>query len=140
MMRHIPPYSLWLGHAGDARNLRAVLDAGILALVDLALEEPPHPVTRELAYFRLPLLDGAGNPPWLLRAAVEVVASLLRSNTPVLVCCGAGMSRSPAVAAAAIAVITGRSGGESLAEVTQFTACDVSPALWRDLSQFTEQP
>src|SRR5919198_1222920 len=39
-VRRVPSTSLWLGHAGDARDLRAVLAAGIEGLVDLALEEP----------------------------------------------------------------------------------------------------
>src|SRR5688572_12689172 len=94
-VRQVPGYPLWLGHAGDARDLRTVLEAGILAVVDLALNEPPAAVTRELVYCRFPLVDGPGNPPWLLRAAVETVAGLVRSDTPTLVYCGAGMSRTP---------------------------------------------
>ena len=132
-MRQIPPYSLWLGHAGDARDIRAVLDAGILAVVDLALEEPPAHFTRELAYFRIPLIDGAGNSPWLLRAAIDTVTLLLQSNTPALVFCAAGMSRSPAIAAAAISVVTGKGMAESLEFVTKSHVCDVSPALWREV-------
>src|SRR5262249_26770590 len=78
-------------------------------LIDLALEEPPVPLTRELVYCRFPLLDGAGNSPWLLRAALDTTAALLASRVPTLVFCGAGMSRSPAVAAAALAIVEGHS-------------------------------
>ena len=78
-MRQIPGYSLWLGHVGDVRDLRGIHTAGILAIVDLAMNETPATVTRELAYCRFPLIDGSGNPRWLLRAAVETVACLLRS-------------------------------------------------------------
>jgi len=70
-VRPIPGYNLWLGNARDGRDLRAILDAGIQAVVDLAFEEPPAVLVRELTYCRFPLLDGAGNPPWLLRAAVS---------------------------------------------------------------------
>ena len=132
-MRHIPPYALWLGHAGDGRDIRAVLDADILAVVDLALEEPPAHLTRELAYFRIPLNDGAGNPPWLLHIAVETVAMLLRSNTPALVCCSAGLSRSPVIASAAISVVSGQSGEDCLVQVAKAQPCDVSPGLWREI-------
>jgi protein-tyrosine phosphatase len=134
-MRQIPPYSLWLGHAGDGRNVRAVLDAGILAVVDLALEEAPARFPREIAYFRIPLIDGAGNPPWLLRAGVEIVAMLLRSNTPTLIFCGAGMSRSPTIAAAAISTVSGRPAAECLEMIAKAHACDVSPALWREIAE-----
>src|SRR5437762_5313991 len=70
-MRQVSLYPLWLGHVGDARNLRALLDAEIIALIDLALNEAPAVVTRELVYCRFPLLDGAGNPRWLLQMAIE---------------------------------------------------------------------
>ena len=56
---------------------------------------------------------------------------LLGTNTPTLVCCGAGMSRAPAIAAAAIATITGRSMEECLAEVARSGARDVSPGFWQ---------
>jgi hypothetical protein len=109
------------------------MDSGIVAVVDLALEEPPAHFIRELAYFRLPLTDGAGNPPWLLRAAVDTMASLLRSNTPVLVSCGAGMSRSPAIAAAAIAEVYSRPIVECLELTKEFGVGDVTPAFWLEM-------
>ncbi|MHC5540006.1 protein-tyrosine phosphatase family protein, partial [Singulisphaera rosea] len=95
-MRPIPDSPLWLGHVGDVRDLAALLSRGILAVVDLALDEPPAKFPREVAYFRVPLIDGEGNPPWRLRMAISIVADLLRSNVPTLVYCGAGMSRTPA--------------------------------------------
>ena len=132
-MRPVAKSSLWLGHVGDIHDLRAVLAAGILAVVDLALEEPPATVTRELVYCRFPLLDGIGNPPWLLRAAVDCVAGLLHSCTPSLVYCSNGMSRSPAIAAAAIARVRGCSPAEALELVAEPGPADVSPALWAEV-------
>src|SRR4051812_27081752 len=113
-MRAIPGHPLWLGHVGDARDLRRVLSAGIRALVDLALNEPPAAVTRELVYCRFPLVDGAGTPPWLLRSAIQAVAGLLRGGIPTLVFCGGGMSRSPAIAAAALSLVSGKAAAECL--------------------------
>jgi len=132
-MRRIEGYSLWLGHAGDVRDPRGVLAAGILAVVDLALNEAPALLPRELAYCRFPLLDGPGNPPWLLRSAVETVANLLRSGTPSLVCCGAGMSRSPCIAAAAVALVRGLTAEEGLTLVLRSGPSDVSPGLWSEV-------
>src|SRR5262245_25290362 len=132
-MRQIPPYSLWLGHVGDARDLRGLLDAGIAALVDLALNEPPVAVTRELVYCRFPLVDGADNPVWLLRAAVETTAALLRANVPTLVFCSGGISRTPAVAACALAHLKGLPAEECLADLARDGKCDVSTTLWLDL-------
>src|SRR5689334_1529287 len=118
-MRQIPSCSLWLGHAGDARALRGVLSAGILAVVDLAVNEPPAPVTRELVHCRFPLLDGPGNSPWLVRLAVLTVAELVRVGVPTLVSCSAGMSRSLVIAGATVAQVRGFSLAEGLAEVTR---------------------
>jgi len=132
-VRQIPGYNLWLGNARDGRDLRAILDAGIQAVVDLAFEEPPAVLVRELTYCRFPLLDGAGNPPWLLRAAVDTAANLLRSGTPTLVCCGAGMSRAPGIAAAATACIRGCSLTDALTLLFPSTRADVSPALMAEL-------
>jgi protein-tyrosine phosphatase len=132
-VRHLAPHALWLGHADDARNLRAVLERGITAIVDLAVNEPPIGVTREIVYCRFPLVDGAGNPPWLLRSAVETTAALIRSGVPTLVACGLGMSRSPAVAAMAVALVTGRPAEECLADVLRSAPADVSPGLWREV-------
>ena len=138
-MRRVPGYPLWLGHVGDARNVTAILSAGILAVVDLAGDEPPARLTRELAYCRFPMIDGSGNPGWLLRAAVEAVAGFLRSGTPTLVYCGAGMSRTPSIAGAAIATVQGCSPAEGLAVALQGGAADVSPALWSEILAATER-
>jgi hypothetical protein len=109
LVRKIEPYLLWLGHVGHVRDLRGVFTAGVAALVDLAMNEPPATITRELVYCRFPLADGSGNAPWLLHAAIDATAGLLRSGTPTLVFCSNGMSRTPAIAAAAIAKLTNRS-------------------------------
>jgi protein-tyrosine phosphatase len=133
-MYQIPPYPLWLGHVGDVRDLRGVLTAGIVAMVDLALNEAPAVVPRELVYCRFPLVDGAGNPAWLLRAAIETTVELLRSDVPTLVYCSAGMSRSPAVAAAAVSLISGQPPNACLAAIRESGVSDVSPALWQEIT------
>ncbi len=110
---------------------------GIVAVVDLAYEQPPAAVARDLAYLRFPICDGAGNPPWLLHAAVGLIARLIGERVPTLVACGAGMSRSPAIAAAALARAEGRPMEECLAEIVEDGPSDISPELWRDLILIT---
>ena len=131
-MRQIHSHALWLGHVGDVRDWRAVFDAGIQAIIDLAGNEAPAIPPRDLIYQRFPLLDGAGNPDWLLKLACYTVADLLCAGVPTLVYCSAGMSRSPTVAAAAIAITitTNRPLDEALTLVRQAGDLDVSPALW----------
>lgn len=132
-MREVVPGLLWLGHAGDVQDLRAVLDKGVAALVDLAINEQHPPLTRELTYCRFPLLDGHGNPPELLRVAVDCTAALLGGAIPTLVCCSAGMSRSLAIAAAAWAKLRHRAPDEILREFAATGPHDLSPSLWNDV-------
>jgi protein-tyrosine phosphatase len=134
-MRRIGNRALWIGPALNADGLRAVHENGIEALVDLAINEPVPQLTRELSYCRFPMVDGSGNRPELLRLAVTTTADLIRSGTPTLVFCSGGMSRSPAIAAAALAVATGRSPADCLAEVFGAGPRDLSPRLWQDLVQ-----
>jgi hypothetical protein len=131
-VREIPGYPLWIGHAGDLRSPQKIIAAGIAAVISLAAEEPHATLPRDLLYCHFPVLDGAGNSRWLLCAAIDITVSLLRSRTPTLLCCGAGMSRSPAIAAAAISLVTRRTPNECLAGITQQGAADVSPALWQE--------
>lgn len=132
-MRPLHGYPLWIGTARDVRDIRRVLDAGIEVVVDLAVEEQPATLTRELAYLRLPLIDGGGNPPWLIRAVATATVGLIRDRVPTLVACGAGMSRSPAVVAVGISLASGRPPDETLTVVRDGAPADVHPALWADL-------
>ena len=140
-MRRIDGNPLWIGTARDARDIPGVLSAGIEAVVDLAkMCEPVRP-TRELVYLRFPLVDGAGNPPWLMCAAVHAVEGLVRLGVPTLVACDGGMSRSLVVAAAAMRFLTpGDTPDEVLRRVAAGGPADVHPALWADVKRcvFTE--
>jgi hypothetical protein len=135
-MRQIPPHALWLGHVGDVRDWRAVFDAGIQAIIDLAGNEPPAVPPHDLSYQRFPLVDGPGNPGWLLKLACATIAELLNAGVPTLVYCSAGMSRSPAITAAAISVVTKRPFDEALASIRLAGEIDVSPGLWADVMDF----
>jgi hypothetical protein len=128
-MRQVPGRLLWVGHVGDTRHPRPLLDAGITAVVELADSEPLASLPRELVRCRFPLVDGGGNPPWLLRLAMESVATLVRAGVPTLVCCGCGMSRSVCVAAGGLALAEGTDIGEALAIVVGLGPADVSPGL-----------
>jgi hypothetical protein len=132
-MRQVAGRALWLGHAGDLRDPRAVLAAGIEAVVELADSEPMAALPRELVRCRFPLSDGGPNPPWLLRMAADSVAALLRAGVPTLVCCASGMNRSVCIAAFGLAVAEGRPLDEALAAVGGSGPADVSPGLLAQL-------
>ena len=69
-MIQIRPHPLWLGHAGDCRDVSRLADVGIESVVQLAAEEPCANLLRDMLAFRVPLVDGSGNSPVRLRLAV----------------------------------------------------------------------
>lgn len=138
-MRRVLDYPLWVGNARDARNIRAVLSAGIAAVVDLAMDEPPVQTPRELVYLRFPLVDGGDNPDWLLSAAVRAVQNLLWHGVPTLVACGSGMSRAVCVAACAINDMFEReTPDDTLRRITAGGVADAHPLLWHEVKQSVE--
>ena len=139
-MNQISPHPLWLGHVGEGEAFRRLFDLGIEAVVQLAAEEPPLPLPRELILCRFPLLDGVGNRPAILALAVETAAALVRGRTPTLLCCGAGMSRSPAVAAAALTLAYGGTPEDWLKSVAENHPSDVSPGLWDEIRRLVVSP
>ncbi len=138
-MRCISPHNLWLGNTTNLWDLRAVHEQGIVAIVDLAAKEKPPEITRDLTYLRMPLIDGGGNPPWLLQLAIDSVAQLLSARVATLVVCSAGMSRTPAITAAALSCYLGVSLASALKTVTDGHAHDVSPGLITDIQSVLAQ-
>ena len=132
-VNEITPYPVFVGHAADGRAVKELLNQGIRAVVQLAAEEPPIATPRDLVFCRIPLEDGSGNDADLLSLAITSVAQLISRGVPTLVCCGAGMSRSPAVVAAAISMIERRDPGDALKFVTQLHPADVVPGFWKDV-------
>lgn len=133
-MREVISGTLWIGNALDARDVTGVLGLGVTAIIDLAIEEPPIQYPRDVVYCRFPLIDGSGNQPTILRAAVETTATFIKSGTPTLVACGAGMSRSPAVVAAAMSALEAGTLPKALGRLTAGQPHDVSPSLLAEIS------
>ena len=129
-MREIVPNQLWIGNAGDGRDPERLLAAGVVAVVNLAAEEPSPVLPRSMIYCHFPLMDGPQDDEGILDVAIHTVVSLLKNQIPTLVYCGAGMSRSPAVVAAALSIIQGGGPDEKLKEIVAGHPHDVSPHLW----------
>jgi len=129
-MRQIAGRQLWIGHAGDLRDARAILDAGIAAVVELADSEPHAVLPRDLIRCRYPLSDDANNPPWLIRLAAKSIAAMLVAGVPVLVCCSAGMSRSVCIASAALALAEKIAFEEALRIIVGSGPADISPGFY----------
>ena len=58
-MREILPGSLWIGNASDGRDADRLLQAGVVAVVNLAAEESSPKLPRSVIYCHFPLVDGA---------------------------------------------------------------------------------
>jgi protein-tyrosine phosphatase len=138
-MRQILPHSLWIGHAKDAEDFKQLFDLGINALVQLAVEEPAVQLPRELIYCRFPLVDGPGNEARLLSLAITTLANLIEKKESVLVCCGAGLSRSPAIAAAALAMVFQEPPDDCLKQVAEHHPADVAPGFWQEIKELVER-
>ncbi len=128
-MREIIAGRLWIGNALEARKVTDVLACGVEAIIDLAIEEIPLRLPRDIVYCRFPLVDGAGNSRAVLRAALATTIALVTAQVPMLVVCGAGMSRSPVVVAAALAMLERVPFSEVLKRVASLQPHDVSPSL-----------
>jgi len=132
-VKRLEPYELWTGNAGDLADIRGTIDAGVHAIVDLALNEKPPQLPRDIVYCRFPLVDGAGNDPWVLATAIDLVANLIKSKVPLLVSCSAGLSRSPAIVAAALSRIETRRPEDCLKSMSNSLPHDVCPGLWHEI-------
>ena len=54
-IRRIDGHRLWIGTSRDARAIKDIVDAGIEAIVDLAVMSEPVKPPRDLVYLRFPL-------------------------------------------------------------------------------------
>ncbi|HXT57119.1 MAG TPA: hypothetical protein VN699_00725 [Pirellulales bacterium] len=134
-MTQVETYLLWVGHAGEGRDVRNLYAKEIRAVVQLAIEERSLELPREMILCRFPLVDGCGNDTALLSAAIRSTAVLVSGKIPTLVCCGAGMSRSPAIAAAALSMAKSTPPEEALEIVSRHCPTDVLPGLWQEIVQ-----
>ncbi|WP_435017058.1 protein tyrosine phosphatase [Tundrisphaera sp. TA3] len=132
-MERIGPHRLWIGHAGDVRDFAALHREGIEVVVQLAIEEVPATLPRGFLAASFPLIDGPGNRPEILDLAIRFIGGSILHRLPILVSCGAGLSRSPALTAAAMAWAGEGSPDECLAHLSTHRRADVSPGLWSEV-------
>tara|TARA_R110002072_G_scaffold302999_2_gene491064 strand:- start:12913 stop:13386 length:474 start_codon:yes stop_codon:yes gene_type:complete len=134
-MREIYANQLWTANAREARDAAGLFAAEIPTVVDLAYEESPALLPRQMAYCRFPVVDGAGNDPSLLRLALLTTVELLRCEVRTVVACSAGMSRSPTIAIGALAVYLDQSPETVLERANEQSAIDLHGALWIEVCE-----
>jgi len=133
-MYEIHPNLFWVGHALDIREPRGLFDAGITAVVDVAFEELPAQLPRQLIYCRFPLNDGGGNAPSVLTQTVQTLVDLLSSGTRTVVACSAGMSRSPTIAAFSLAAHLSQEPNDVITRIADIKSLELKRALWNDVA------
>lgn len=131
-MHEIYPNLLWIGHAFDVREPHALFDARITAVIDVAYEEPLAQIPRQLTYCRFPLNDGGGNDANTLFQVLRTATDLLQSNTRTLIACSAGMSRSPTIAAFALAYHLSKNPDDVIIGIADIKSLELKPELWAD--------
>ena len=131
-MIKIPDSILWLGNAADLRDIRRVL-LNVTAIIDLAIEEPLPEIPRVTNYCRFVLTDDGENNPALIRAAIQTAAGFVAGNQSTVICCNAGINRSPAIAAAVLSRLSGKQPAECLKRIASLKPLDINPALWQQI-------
>ena len=132
-MHEIERNLLWIGHAFDVREPRPLFDVGIKAVIDVAYEEPPAQIPRQLIYCRIPLNDGGGNHPNALLQTLRTATGLLESNTRTIIACSAGMSRSPTVAAFSLAYHLSVDPDDVITRISAIKSLELKPELWAEV-------
>lgn len=100
---------LYLGDAQDAGRPAELRRRGVTSVVSLIHADPDEPYPEAASVARFPLIDGPKADREPFAAAADRVRSELAAGEVVFCHCSAGVSRSAAVVAAAIAVRDGES-------------------------------
>jgi protein-tyrosine phosphatase len=136
-MNQISPHPLWIGTVGDLKDPRRLYDLGIRAVVQLAYEDSSVTLPHDFTSCRFPLVDGGDNDADVLQLAIDTVTRLVERKFATLVCCGAGLSRSPAIVAAALTRITKKPFADCVSHVAMQRPCDIHPALFAQIQDLS---
>ncbi|WP_338739398.1 dual specificity protein phosphatase [Haloplanus salilacus] len=96
--------NLFVGTAADATDESTLRAHEIEVIVSLTATNHAGNVPAELTLVEVPMMDGPQNSQDAFETAVDAVVSQLAAGEKTLLHCSAGASRSPAVAAAALAL------------------------------------
>jgi protein-tyrosine phosphatase len=107
-----------IGDASDAQSVRRLTEAGVTGVLSLDWFPLSSP-TPAVSWRKHGLIDGRGNEPAVLAAALADLACLLDQCPRVLVHCREGVSRSPFVVACYLASTSGRPLPVVIEELTE---------------------
>ena len=134
MIYEIHPDRLWIGNALDIRQPSDLFDLCIEVIVDVAMEESPRQIPRQIVYHRFPLVDAGENDANVLTQCFKCVLGLLRQQQKTCIACSAGMSRSPTIAALALAVYLDEEPEAVVSKIAQSKSLDINGLFWNQAS------
>ena len=130
---------LRVGTAADATDDSLLETHGVTTIVSLT-HETPNPAAQDLTLRSIPLIDGPQNSREQFTKAVEETVAALAADGSVLVHCSAGASRSPTVAATALALAQNMDLEDALQQVADNRAAvDPHEALLRQAARVYTQ-
>ena len=130
---------LRVGTAADATDDSPLETHGVTTIVSLT-HETPSPAAQDLTVRSIPLIDGPQNSRERFTKAVEETVAALATDGSVLVHCSAGASRSPTVAATALALAQDMDLEDALQQVADNRdAVDPHEALLRQAAHVYTQ-
>lgn len=130
---------LWIGHMLDIRERESLFDIGVTNVIDVAYEEKPAQLPRQLVYCRFPLNDGAGNEPSVVLQALRTACDFLKFKSKTLIACSAGMSRSPTIAAFSLAHHLKVMPEEVIERIGDKKSLELNPDFWLEVKMAFEQ-
>ena len=128
---------VFVGTESDAGDQSLLRKHGVDVVVSLTHSKPE---TGDVTRVDIPMVDGPQNSQEAFAEAVTEVVEHRESNCTILVHCSAGASRSPSVAAAAIAHLTEKDLNEAFNQIIkQRSETDPHDALVRQAVKFSDQ-
>lgn len=130
---------LYVGDIRDASNTKQYYRYEIDAAVKLSHKAPDGGYLDHVEVHDHSMIDGPQNDQGSMTEAVRATADLLSKGETVFVHCSAGASRSPSVAAAALAVLKGVDVQEAGEQVRDARQIQVHPDVWENAQRAVEE-
>jgi protein-tyrosine phosphatase len=131
--------ALYVGTTSDATDDSTLETHGVTTIISLT-HETPQSTRQGIDIHSIPLIDGPQHSREQFRNAVEATIAALETEGAVLVHCSAGASRSPTVAATALALAQDRDLEAALQQVADNrVAVDPHEALLRQAAHVYTQ-
>lgn len=112
--------NLYISGSEAAHDLGRLNEDGITAVLNVAYEiNDPPTLPQDIFQIKVGLTDDDKNIPYTKRLAVETLKVLMLKGEKVLVHCAVGQSRSPYVAAKAVAGLENKTVGEVFNEMKE---------------------